>query len=292
MTEERQIIPYIKMHGLGNDYVYIDGWNFNCDSINLNKLAEKISDRHFGVGGDGLVCILPSAKYDVKMRMFNSDGSEAEMCGNAIRCIAGYCYENKKNRKEKFVIETKAGLIKVDVLPSGLIQANMGQPNFTLEDVPVHIPIALERKHNLIQQYPITTPHYEGKFTPLSMGNPHAVIFESDIENLKLSIIGPEIETHNFFPNRTNVEFVEIINRNEIKIRVWERGSGETLACGTGACAAVAAGIQFNRLDSRVCVHLLGGDLIIEYIEDNNQVRQEGPYSIVSEGQYFYSGSF
>lgn len=275
-------IPFIKMHGIGNDYVYVNGFEYDTSSLNLKDFATKISHRHFGIGGDGLVLILPSNSEAVKMRMFNSDGSESEMCGNAVRCVGGYCFNHGITKEKEFGVETLAGRIGIEILNDELIRVDMGKPEFDPKKIPVKL------KGDKIIEYPITTAEFEGKFTAVSMGNPHAVYFVDNVDDLILDKIGPNLEHHDFFPNRVNSEFVEIISPSEVKFRVWERGTGETWACGTGAAAAVVAGNLTNKLERKVLFHLLGGDLTMETTKNLDRVWKTGPYKEVATGIFYY----
>jgi diaminopimelate epimerase len=260
-------ISFIKMHGLGNDFVLIDALKENMEGIDLHQLARSICDRHFGVGADQLLLVLPSQKADYRMRIFNPDGSEAEMCGNGIRCFAKYVYETSKEKKELISVETEAGV----VLPAVILaksevvgaEVDMGEPRDLKE-----ISVAGYRAYKV------------------SLGNPHCVIFIEDISQAPVATIGPVIEKDPQFPGRTNVEFVEVNNNHEITVRVWERGAGETLACGTGACAAVAAGVLTGKTQRRVLVHLPGGNLDIEWEEEDKHVAMRGPAATVFEGKY------
>jgi len=278
------------MHGIGNDYIYINCFEFDINGIELNDLARKISHRHFGIGGDGLVLIMPGIKEPIKMRIFNSDGSEAEMCGNAIRCVAGYCYNHGIIKIKNFGIEALAGRIGIEILDKQLIKVDMGKPILKPRDIPVDVKDPKKLDEPLIE-YPIKIEDFDGKFTAVSMGNPHAVYFLQDIDNLNLEKIGPKLEHHIFFPKRINSEFIEIISPNEVKCRVWERGAGETWACGTGACASLVAGNLTKKLNNRVLFHLKGGDLIIETTPELDRVFKIGPYEEVGEGIYYYKRS-
>ena len=252
-----KIIEFTKMHGLGNDYIYIDITDKQKNDIKENelpKIARFLSNRHFGIGGDGIILIEKSEIADFKMRIFNSDGTEAEMCGNGIRCFAKYIYENGLTKKENLKIETLAGikeikLIKNDKNKIEKIEVNMGIPK-------------IEEKIRL----KILNKEFE--ITNISMGNPHAVIFVDDVEKVDLEKYGPVIENNKYFPNRTNVEFVEILDKNLVKMRVWERGAKETYACGTGACAVVVAGYINNLNKRKVKVLLKGGELEINWKEN------------------------
>ena len=278
-------IPFTKMQGCGNDYIYI-----NCmqpqpltPSLHqVSRLIQKISDRHFGVGADGVVFILPSIIADVSMRMYNQDGTEGNMCGNAIRCVAKYVYESHLVDKEEMQIETKSGIrnVQLTLRHGGVIQAGvlMGKPILASHLIPV----------NINQSTCIHQPLYLGTsrymITCVSMGNPHAVVFCDDIEQLPIAILGPQFESHPLFPQHINTEFVRVMDATHLVMRVWERGSGETLACGTGACAAVVAATLngYCQLNSEVIVSLPGGELTIQYTPDNVYMR--GPCETVFEG--------
>jgi diaminopimelate epimerase len=280
-------LNFTKAEALGNDYILIDIIN-NRSYYSLIDIAptlsQRLSDRHFGIGGDGVIFILPSEEYDCEMRIFNSDGSEAEMCGNGIRQVAKYYIEHISG-KENIKILTKAGLREIKVLKDNnetKFVVDMGIPILEASKVPLNTEIAKDDK--LIDKefdfgflkVPITT---------LSMGNPHCVIFVEDLGKIEISEIGPKIEHHSLFPNRVNVEFVKIVNSNEISMRVWERGSGETMACGTGACAsAVATMLTKLPNTNKLTVHLLGGDLIVEWNKENNHVYMTGGANLVFYG--------
>jgi diaminopimelate epimerase len=273
---------FTKMHGTGNDYIYVNGFVENIK--NPSELSLKLSDRHKGVGSDGLVVILPSEDCDFKMRMFNSDGSESEMCGNASRCVGKYVYEKGLTDKTEITLETLAG---TKVLRLWLnerkkvekVTVDMGVPVF---DAP-SIPATFEQWP--VIRYPLPVGEdgiYE--VTSLSMGNPHAVLFLEKIDELNLPVIGPIIEHSPFFPNRTNTEFVEVVPGG-LKMRVWERGAGETMACGTGACAAVVAAVLNGVADRKTTVQLRGGSLEIEWNEESNRVYLTGDAVTVFEGE-------
>ena len=235
-------LHFTKMEGLGNDYIYVDG--INQDVCMDKEFIKKISDRHFGIGSDGMIVILPSDKYDFKMRMFNLDGSEGKMCGNGIRCFAKFIYDHKLSDKHVLEIETKAGLRIVELLFDGDkcigAKVDMGKPILTCSDIPCNY-----NQETMIDQT-IVIDDYKYNLTSISMGNPHTVTFVDDLETLDLKKIGPKFEFHEMFPEGVNTEFVEVINDHYIKMRVWERGSGETMACGTGACAAMYASYLNN----------------------------------------------
>ncbi len=271
---------FTKMEGCGNDYIYI-----NCFEENVNqpeKLAVAMSERHFGVGGDGLVLIMPSDKADFRMRMFNLDGSEGEMCGNAVRCIGKYVYERGLTTKQRISLETAGGIRYLELsIENGIVQTvsvDMGEPILVADKIPVvhgESPV-IGKKIDI-----------DGKdflFTCVSMGNPHAVAFVEDIKTFPLESYGKQVECNILFPNKTNVEFVQIISRSHINMRVWERGSGETLACGTGACASVVASILNGFCDREVKVSLLGGELTIKWNADDNHVYMSGPAAFSFDG--------
>ena len=259
---------FTKMEGLGNDYVYIDCREaFPTD---LPALARRISDRHFGVGSDGLICIGPSAMADLSMVMFNSDGSEGKMCGNGIRCVGKFAYEKGLLSRDRMRIETESGIKELSLtVRDGKVEAvtvNMGKPL-------VAPPIAL------------TVLGQEYSMIPVSMGNPHIVTFVSGVDGLDLEHLGPEFESHPRFPDRVNTEFVEVRDRGRLCMRVWERGSGETLACGTGACAALAAAVSTGRSDREATVELRGGELRIRW-EEGDDLYMTGPAGTVFEGEW------
>ena len=280
MTIEK--IEYTKMHGIGNDYIYL-----NCLKNIPNKpemLAREISDRHFGVGSDGLVLILPSKTEDFRMQMFNSDGSESEMCGNAVRCIAKYVYEKGLTDKELINLETKAGTRVLHLSVSNnkvtKIKVDLGKPILD----PKLIPVNLDGEK--IINYPYEFFGQSFNINCISMGNPHVVIFVPEINDEQVLTLGPKIETHPLFPKKINVEFVKVINRNELEMRVWERGAGETLACGTGAGAVTVASVLNNLTDKKITIHLLGGDLEMEWAE-NGHIFKSGPAEFIADGVYY-----
>lgn len=276
-------IKFTKMHGAGNDYVYING--FQEEIENPAALAVELSDRNFGIGSDGLIMILPSALADVKMQMFNADGSEAEMCGNGIRCVAKYVFDHGLIRKEKMVIETGAGDLPVQ-LHLGLegwvekVLVNMGRPRLLREEIPMTGPV-MEKAID----FEITAAGQVFSATCVSMGNPHCVIYVDNVDQFPVADIGPFIENHELFPQRINVEFVEVVSPVEVKQRTWERGAGETLACGTGASAVTVAGVLTGRTERKIVNHLLGGDLEMEWREDG-EVLMTGPATEVFNGDY------
>ena len=273
-------MKFTKMHGCGNDYVYV-----NCFKQKVEepmKLAQIVSDRHKGIGADGLILICPSQVANVRMRIFNADGSEAEMCGNGIRCVAKYVYEHGICRKETLSIETDAGILSPDFeVEDGRVErvrVDMGEPILGPKDIPVELP------GEKIVEEPIEILGQKLLMTCVSMGNPHAVFFCDDVNVIDLEEIGPVIENHKLFPNRINVHFVEVDKPTELTMRTWERGSGITMACGTGACAVCVAGVLTGRTKRKVVAHLPGGDLDVEWSEANNHVYLTGPAVEVFEG--------
>ncbi|WP_089609367.1 diaminopimelate epimerase [Dehalobacterium formicoaceticum] len=275
---------FIKMHGLGNDFVMV---NLMQEELHgdLAALARKVCHRHYGIGADGMILILPSEQADVKMRIINSDGSEAEMCGNGIRCLAKLVYEYKLVQTPFITVETLAGIMGTEViLDAGDqvqgIKVDMGEPRLLPESVPVLLP----GKQAVAQGLNVDGNRVE--VTAVSMGNPHCVIFVPDAAAAPVTTLGPILEKHPAFPAKTNVEFVEIINPGEVKMRIWERGAQETMACGTGACAVIVAGVLNNKTQREAVVHLKGGDLKIHWA-DNNHVFMTGPAVVVFEGRYF-----
>lgn len=278
-------IPFVKMEGTGNDYIYVDllpGRGLAPESLgDLPELSRRMSDRHFGVGSDGLILIRPSDSAEARMQMFNADGSEGEMCGNGIRCVARYLFDEGLVSGPDLTVETGAGILSLRLVLSGggvtAVRVNMGVPRLAREEIPMRGdpgPVVDER---------ILTPAGEARLTAVSMGNPHAVLFVPDVEAAPVAILGPAIETHESFPRRTNVEFVQVLTRGEVRQRTWERGSGETLACGTGAAAVCVAGVLSGRTDRRVRNHLRGGELLLEWVEGGG-VFMEGPAREVFRG--------
>jgi len=275
-------MKFTKMHGCGNDYIYING--FEETISNPNELSIKMSNRNFGVGSDGLVLILPSDVADFKMRMFNADGSEAQMCGNATRCIGKYVYDKGLTNKETVTLETLAGIKILDLnIKDGKVETvkvDMGEPILEPKLIPVNS-----------EQHPVTNEvikvfDEEYVFTCVSMGNPHAITFVKDTDTFPVEKVGKIIESHEIFPEKTNTEFVQIIDKSTVKMRVWERGSGETLACGTGACATLVACVLNNLTDRKATIKLLGGDLTIEWDEATNHILMTGPAVMVYEGEW------
>ncbi len=278
-------MKFTKMHGTGNDYVCVNCFEEHID--NPSQVARRMSDRHFGVGGDGLVLIHPGAVADCRMRMFNADGSEAEMCGNGIRCLAKYVYERGIARKEEMTVETGAGVLTLRLfVHDGIVekvQVNMGAPRLSPGEIPVSLP------GEGIVGAPLGVLDREFGITCVSMGNPHCVVFVDDVKNFPVEKYGPPMETHEIFPRGANVEFVQIVNSGEVVQRAWERGAGETLACGTGASAACVAGVLNDLTRRAILVHLSGGDLEIEWKKDDH-VYMTGPAVEVFEGEWKASG--
>ena len=275
------MIKFTKMHGLGNDYVYIDAISQNIER--KSELAQFVSNRNFGVGSDGLILIERSTVADFKMTMFNSDGSQAEMCGNGIRCVAKFVYDKKMTDKTTLKIETLAGIkiLELDVEKGEVkkVRVDMGEPILEVEKIPV---ISTE---NPVKNLVLTAKDKEFEFTCVSMGNPHAITIVEDTEKFDVKKYGEELEVDKTFPKRTNVEFVQIVDKNTIKMRVWERGTGETLACGTGACATAVACNLNGLTDRKVTIELLGGNLEIEWNKENNHVYMTGSATTVFEGE-------
>ena len=275
-------MKFTKMHGCGNDYVYVN--LFEETIADPAQLSIAVSDRHFGIGSDGLITIGPSDVADVRMRIYNADGSEAEMCGNGIRCVAKYVYDHELTSQTTITVETGAGIKTLDLLVENgkvtQVTVDMGEPILAPEEIPV-----IAEGMRVVDE-PILVDGKEWRMTCVSMGNPHAVVFVDDVANLELEKYGPDFENHTRFPKRTNTEFVQVHSRTEASMRVWERGSAETWACGTGTCASVMACILNGYTDNKVLVHLRGGDLVIEYNPDNNHIYMTGPATEVFQGVY------
>lgn len=275
-------MKFTKMEGCGNDYVYVNGFEEKID--NPNEVAIAVSDRHFGIGSDGLIIINPSEVADFKMCMYNADGSEGKMCGNGIRCVAKYLYDFKLTDKDVITVETLSGIktLKLNVENGKVktVRVNMGAPILECDKVPVKYD-----DEKMINK-PVKVDGKTFNITCVSMGNPHAVTFINDIDNLEIEKIGPKFENNEIFPDKVNTEFIQIIDKNTVKMRVWERGSGETFACGTGACASVVASVLNRLTENKVTVKLLGGELEIEYNQDENTVYMTGPARVVFTGEY------
>lgn len=272
---------FSKMHGLGNDYVYVD-----CTQEKLHhpeEIAKRISDRRFGIGSDGLILICPSEKADFEMRMFNADGSEGRMCGNGIRCVGKYVYDHGLTEKTDLEIDTKSGIKRLKLVTEEgkvtFVEVQMGKASLRPKDIPV------ETDYDDFISQPMLVGGEAYLVTCVSMGSPHAVIFSDEIDTLPLDRVGPLFEHHEKFPERINTEFVQVIDRNTLNMRVWERGSGETFACGTGACASVIAAVLNGHCDygSEVTVQLRGGDLFITYLQDGSVI-MKGPAAHVFDG--------
>ena len=276
------MLQFTKMHGLGNDYVYMDAINQKIE--NRSELAKFVSNRHFGIGSDGLILICPSEKADFRMQMFNQDGSEAEMCGNGIRCVGKFVYDKGLTNKETITVETLAGIkTLVMTAKNGKIETarvDMGEPILEPEKIPVI------SKENPVKNLKLNEENKEFNFTCVSMGNPHAVTFiKEDVNKFDICKYGSKLEINSAFPKKANIEFINVINDKTLKMRVWERGAGETLACGTGACASTVAAILNGYTSREVTVHLLGGDLKIKWDENDNHVYMIGPATTVFEGK-------
>ncbi len=274
-------MKFTKMHGIGNDYVYV-----NCFEESVKNPAEVskfVSDRHFGIGSDGLILISPSAIADFRMNIYNADGSQAEMCGNGIRCVAKYVYDYGLTDKTEISVETLAGIkylrLQVENGKVASVEVNMGAPILEPKEIPVTV------EESPVVNVPVEVKGKIYHMTCVSMGNPHAIIFMDNVKDLDIEAIGPYFENHTVFPKRTNTEFVEVLDRNTVNMRVWERGSDETLACGTGACATTVACILNDKTENEVTVHLLGGDLKIRWDREANQVYMTGPATVVFDGE-------
>ena len=273
-------MKFTKMQGIGNDYVYVNCLEETVE--NPGEVARKVSDRHFGIGSDGLILIKPSLEADFEMDMYNSDGSQGAMCGNGIRCVAKYVYDYGLTDKDEISIATKSGIkyVKLQVENGKVktVRVDMGAPILNAGLIPI-----VSENPQVINEA-ITAGGREYRMTGVSMGNPHAVIYVDDVKGLDLEKIGPKFENHERFPKRINTEFVHCIDRQTVEMRVWERGSGETLACGTGACAVAVSSILNNLTDTQVTVKLLGGDLQIEWDREKNHVFMTGPAKVVFDG--------
>ena len=273
-------MKFTKMHGLGNDYVYVNCFEEKID--NPPAVARFVSDRHFGIGSDGLIMINPSKAADFEMEMYNADGSRGEMCGNGIRCVAKYVYDYGLTDKTQISVETLGGIKYLDLTVEdgkvSLVKVDMGKPELEADRIPI-----ISEREQVIDE-PIEVDGKEYHMTGVSMGNPHAVIYVDDVKGLDLEKTGPKFENHERFPKRINTELVHCIDRQTVEMRVWERGSGETLACGTGACAVAVSSILNNLTDTQVTVKLLGGDLQIEWDREKDRVFMTGPATVVFDG--------
>ena len=290
MPEKRKIY-FTKMQGAGNDYVYIDALgtptSLSPGTVNLPDLATKISDRHFGVGGDGLIVIMPSSSADFRMRMFNADGSEAQMCGNASLCVAKYLYDNGFTDKEEILLETNSGIkilrLHIEDGETRSVTVDMGCYYLHCKDIPAKGAI-----DDVMIDEPVVADGREFLITAVGMGNPHGVIFTDSIDDCLVHHYGSILETSDVWPEKANIEFVEVESPTRLKMRVWERGTGETLACGTGACASAVASFLKGLSGNEVEVVLLGGILNIRIDKENGHVHMHGPAEFVAEGHYYY----
>ena len=285
-------VKFFKMHGLGNDFIMIEDLEKKLEDP--QKLAVTLCDRHFGIGADGIILIQKTdlTDADFKMRIFNPDGSEAEMCGNGIRCFAHYLHIKNLTEKKKLKIETLAGIIKPEIIDYGAhestVKVNMGKPRYTLDSLNVNKELINDKREHL-WEYPIIIEGTEYKLNGVSMGNPHVVIYVDDLDDIELNKLGPTIENNPLFNKGTNVEFVKIINKKELDVKVWERGAGITLACGTGACATAAVSIEQERVSNNVKINLPGGPLEISKNE-NNEMMMTGPSTFVFKGEIMTGG--
>ncbi len=274
-------MKFTKMHGLGNDYIYINCFEEQID--NPEEVAVRVSDRHKGIGSDGLVLIMPSDDCDFRMRMFNADGSEAQMCGNAARCVGKYLYDNGLIADTTLTLETLSGTKRLWLFPENgqvkKVRVDMGEPVLKASEIPTKLPV------NAVIDCPVYFPSGAKKITCVSIGNPHTVVFVDDVEQISTAKVGAEIENSPIFPERTNVEFVECLAPDRLKMRVWERGTGETQACGTGACAALVAAVLNGKAKRKATVSLPGGELEIEWRETDNRVYMTGEAETVFTGE-------
>ena len=279
-------MKFTKMHGLGNDYVYVNCFKEKIE--NPSEVAKYVSDRHFGIGSDGLIMINPSEVADFEMEMYNADGSRGEMCGNGIRCVAKYVYDYGLTDKTSISVETLGGIKYLDLTVKDgkvvLVKVDMGTPILKPELIPI------VADGDMVVNEPIIVDRTEYRMTGVSMGNPHAIIYMDNIKDLNLERLGPKFENHERFPKRINTEFVKFIDRHTLEMRVWERGSGETMACGTGACAVAVASILNGLTEEKVTVKLLGGDLQIEWDREANKVYMTGPATTVFDGEIDITG--
>lgn len=276
-------MKFTKMQGCGNDYIYINGFTETVPAAKKPEMAVRLSDRHFGIGSDGVIFINPSPVADFAMEMYNADGSRAEMCGNGIRCVGKYVYDNGLTDQTALTVESGGQIKELRLTVQGgqvtAVRVNMGRPEFQAENIPVR------SESSQVVNEPITVGGKEYKMTCVSVGNPHAVLPLPEVAHLDLTAIGPLFEHHERFPHRINTEFIRVIDRNTIEMRVWERGSGETLACGTGACAAAAACILNNLTADKVTVKLLGGELAVHWDREKDLIYMTGPAVTVFTGE-------
>lgn len=276
-------MKFTKMQGCGNDYVYINGFEEKIEQEKKPDLVRYLSERHFGIGSDGVIFINPSEIADFEMEMYNADGSRSEMCGNGIRCVAKYVFDKKMVDRNEFTIESFGKIKDITIIEEAgtakLIKVGMGSPQLRTEEIP-----AVYDTDTIIAK-PIDVDGTIWEGTCVSMGNPHVVLFVDDVKTLDLEAIGPKFENHPMFPNRTNTEFVKVIDENTVEMRVWERGTGETLACGTGCCATAVACVLNNKTQDKVLVKVLGGEILVEWDKENNEVYMTGPGEFVFEGE-------
>lgn len=279
-------MKFTKMHGCGNDYIYIDGNTEKIAQVNKPELVRRLSDRHFGIGGDGVIFINPSREADFEMEMYNADGSRAEMCGNGIRCVAKYVFDKGLTDKTDISVASCGQVKYLQLfLKEGKVESvrvNMGAPELRAG----WIPVTMEDGNGCVIDEPVMVQGKEYKMTCVSMGNPHAVIFMDNVTDLKIEQIGPYFENHERFPKRINTEFVKVLDRKTVQMRVWERGTGETLACGTGCCATVVACILNGLTEETVTVKLLGGEILVTWDREANLVYMTGPARTVFEGEW------
>ena len=275
-------MKFTKMHGCGNDYVYVNCFEETIE--NPNETAKFVSDRHFGIGSDGMICIHPSDKADFRMAMYNSNGTEGAMCGNGVRCIAKYVYDYGLTDKTTITIETKGGIKELDLTVEDgkvtWVNVDMEAPVLEADKIPV----IYDEEKKVIDK-PVIVDGREYRITCVSMGNPHGVVFVDSVDDLDIEKLGPMFEHHPMFPDRVNTEFIQVVDDHTIRMRVWERGAGETLACGTGACASAYASYLNQKTGNKVLVHLLGGDLQIEYDEEKHTIFMKGPATKVFDGE-------
>ena len=275
-------MKFTKMHGCGNDYVYVNCFEETIE--NPNETAKFVSDRHFEIGSDGMICIHPSDKADFRMAMYNSDGTEGAMCGNGVRCIAKYVYDYGLTDKTTITIETKGGIKELDLTVEDgkvtWVNVDMEAPVLEADKIPV----IYDEEKKVIDK-PVIVDGREYRITCVSMGNPHGVVFVDSVDDLDIEKLGPMFEHHPMFPDRVNTEFIQVVDDHTIRMRVWERGAGETLACGTGACASAYASYLNQKTGNKVLVHLLGGDLQIEYDEEKHTIFMKGPATKVFDGE-------
>ncbi len=276
-------MKFAKMQGCGNDYVYINGFEEHIETEKKPDLVRRLSERHFGIGSDGVIFINPSDIADFEMEMYNADGSRSEMCGNGIRCVAKYVFDKKMTKQREFTIESFGKIKYITIIEENqkakLIKVGMGSPELRTEMIP-----AVYDSETIIAK-PIEVDGKVWEGTCVSMGNPHVVLFVDDVATMDLESIGPKFENHKMFPNRTNTEFVKVLDENTVEMRVWERGTGETLACGTGCCATAVACILNGKTGNKVLVKVLGGEILVEWDREKNEIYMTGPGEFVFEGE-------